>query len=80
VSLRRTRGRVDMVAAEIFTELQSFRNRQICQILSTECDYFSLCYESRKLILSSIAELAQLYTFDLSSDGWCEVGDVGVFR
>lgn len=76
VSFRGTTGRMNMVTAEVTTKIKSFLDWKVREILIPESNHFALSDEERKLILPSIAELAELNTSNFRASGRRELLDL----
>jgi hypothetical protein len=71
---------VDMVSPKIASKIESFLNRQVCKILISKCNDFTLSNEEGKLVLSGGSELAQLNTCDFGSDSRRELLNLRPFQ
>jgi hypothetical protein len=61
-----------MVAAKVTTKVESLTNRKVRKILISERNHFALGYKQCKLVLPSIAELAELDTSNFRPSGRCK--------
>jgi hypothetical protein len=66
-----------MVAAKIPTKVESLLNRKVRKILISERNHFALGHKQCKLVLSCIAELAELDTSNFGASAWGELLDLG---
>lgn len=73
VPFRSPASGMDMVSPKIASEIESLLDRQVCEVLISECDDFALSNEESKLIFSSGSQLAQLNTCNFRSDGGGEL-------
>lgn len=64
---------MQVIPAKVTTELQSLLNRQVGKVLVTESHYLALGDKSGELVLSSIAERAELDSLDLCANRGSQV-------
>lgn len=69
-----------MVSSKICTKVKSLLDREICKVLVSKRNHFTLCNKKRKLIFPSIAELAQLDAGHLRSGGRSKMLKLGAFN
>ena len=80
VALRSARCGVDVVTAEVATELQGFFDGEVCKVLVSECYDLLLGDEEGQLVFTSIVELAELDTVDFGADDGGQIIDLGIFE
>lgn len=78
MTLRRSRGRMNVMTPEVASELESFCNGKVGKVLVSEGYYFPLCDVAGEFVLASIGETAQLNTLNLSTDSGSEMRDLCV--
>lgn len=78
MTLRRSRGRMNVMTPEVASELESFCNGKVGKILVSEGYYFALRDVAGEFVLASIGETAQLNALNLSTDCGSEMGDLCV--
>lgn len=78
VALRRARGRVDVVTAEVAAVLQGLGDGQVGKVLAAEGDDLALSDEAGELVLAGIVQAGELDAADFGADGGREVVDSGV--
>jgi hypothetical protein len=71
--------RVDMVSPKIASEIESLLDGQVCEVLISKCNNFTLSNKKSKLVLSGSSKLAQLNTGHFGSDSWREPFDLRPF-
>ena len=76
VSLRRARGRVDVVAAEVGAVVEGLLDGQVGKVLVPEGDDLALGDEAGELVLAGVGQLAQLDAAHLGAGGWRQVGEL----
>lgn len=64
IALWRAAGRVNVMTAEVSSEIKCFLDRQVSEVLVSECDHFALGNEQGELILAGRGQLAELDTSD----------------
>ena len=69
-----------MMPTKVAAKLQSFMDRQVCKVLISEGDYFTLCNQQGKLVFSFGCQLAELNPSNLRAYCWCELLDSGIRR
>jgi hypothetical protein len=78
MTLRRSRGRMNVMTSEVASELESFCNRKIGKVLVSEGYYLTLGNVAGEFVFAGIGETAQLNALNLSTDSRSEVGDLCV--
>jgi hypothetical protein len=78
MTLRRSRGRMNVMTTEVASELESFCNGKIGKVLVSEGYYFALRDVAGEFVFAGIGETAQLNALDLSTDSGSEMGDLCV--
>jgi len=67
------------MTTEIPSELKSFLNGKVCEVLIAECNDLALCDKTGELILASVGQSAELDAGHFRTDGRGEVNDRGAF-
>jgi len=70
---------VDMVTAEIPSEIKGFLEWKVGEILVAESDDFALSHEECQLIFSGLSELAELHACHFGPDARGELLDLAAF-
>ncbi len=73
ITFGRSRGRVDVMAAEVGTIVEGLLDRQILQVLVTEGHDLALRHEASQLVLARGSKRAQLDATNFGADGGGEV-------
>lgn len=77
-ALRRSRGRVDVMATEVTAKLEGLVDGKVGKVLAAESNDLALGNVASQLVLSGVAELAQLDAPDLRTDGGRQVSDLSL--
>jgi hypothetical protein len=79
ISLWSAASRVDVMSAEVPSEVKCFLDGQIRKVLVSKCDHLALSNKQGELVLASLCEFAKLDASDLRADGRSEFLDLGAF-
>jgi hypothetical protein len=71
---------MNVVASEVAADVQSFPDVQVGKVLVAEGHDLLLGHKQCELIFTSIGQLAQLYTMDLSTDISGNIVNFGIFQ
>jgi hypothetical protein len=80
VALGCTRGRMNVVTTEVATNVESFLNGKVCEVLVAECYDLLLGDEQGELVLPGICQFAELDTMDFSTDVRGDISDLGILQ
>jgi hypothetical protein len=75
-----TRGRMNVVTTEIATNVESFLDGKVCEVLVPECDDLLLSDKEGEFVLSGICQFADLDTMDFGTDVRGDVNDLGILQ
>jgi hypothetical protein len=80
IAFRSTRGRVNVVTTEVASNVKSFLNGQVREVLVPECYDLLLGDEESEFVFASVGKLAELNAVDFRSDVRGEISDLGVLQ
>jgi hypothetical protein len=69
-----------MVSTKVATEVESFFDGQVGEVLVTKSDDLALGDEQGELVFTGVAELGELDAGDFGAGRGGQVGDLGTFR